>query len=91
MVRRATACGAANQGACGSATFGDSGGVVWCAESGDWSGHRFEEIDTTLVIANVGGCRTKPSEKCCGGLAEAHSRAAVRDDLATPGRFPRMR
>jgi hypothetical protein len=39
-------------------------------------------VPDRLAAAMDGGCRIKPSEKMRGALAEVHSRADVRDDLA---------
>ena len=45
-------------------------------------------LDRWRVIASRRGCCTKPSKKMRGELAEAHTRAAVRADVATKARFP---
>jgi hypothetical protein len=34
------------------------------------------------TLAGRRGCRIKPAEETCSALAEVHSRADVRDDLA---------
>jgi hypothetical protein len=39
--------------------------------------------DARETPARDGGCRVKPSRQSRGMLAEAHARAAMRDDLAT--------